>query len=70
MVQYSTDGFEWTNGSFVEGGLIISDEPLNTTLIGLQPNTQYYIRVYAFNIKGSSDETDAVDIKTFPSGLY
>ena len=69
VVQYSTDGSEWTNGSFVEGGLSISDEPLNATLIGLKSNTQYYIRVYAFNVKGASDETDVVDIRTNLSGL-
>ena len=68
VIQYSTDGSEWTNASFVEGGLSNSIEPLNTTLTGLQPNTQYNVRIYAFNVKGASDETDAIDIKTTQSG--
>ena len=69
VVQYSTDGSAWINGSFVNGGISISKERLNTTLGGLASNTLYYLKLYALNEKGPSNETDVVDVKTTKSGL-
>ena len=69
VVQYSTDGSKWTNGSFVDGGMSISKERLNTSIDGLETNTLYYLKLYSFNEKGTSNETAVIDVKTTQSGL-
>ncbi|XP_053391410.1 protein turtle-like, partial [Mercenaria mercenaria] len=65
VIQLSTDLNIWRNIT-VDGGLNESLEPISEVLSNLYDSTMYYIRMYAFNNKGSSPFTEFHNFTTPP----
>ena len=64
VIQYSTDYILWQDGTTKNGGLSRSTGRINATVEGLDAATHYYIRIYSYNIRGSSGYSGIVNVTT------
>ncbi|XP_052255016.1 nephrin-like [Dreissena polymorpha] len=53
VIQTSFDGNSWKNATTVEGEMLMTVLRINATVTGLEPATQYFVRMFSFNSKGA-----------------
>ncbi|KAH3699136.1 hypothetical protein DPMN_074090 [Dreissena polymorpha] len=65
VIQTSFDGNSWKNATTVEGEMLMTVLRINATITGLEPATQYFVRMFSFNSKGASTLSENKNFTTF-----
>ena len=69
VIQHKSESSSWS-GNITVPGSKLQHAILNEVVTGLNPDTRYTFRIYAFNKYGRSDYADSMPEETTSTGMY